>query len=65
MNKKYKTEARKANFAMHKVQCCGLRVQTQFNPQHSEAYFINPASYLLTYRSDSLWVEIYWYEMIK
>ena len=38
-------------------QGCGLMVQSQFNPLQFEAYFINPASFLLAYRLVSFLVE--------
>jgi hypothetical protein len=34
-------------------------------PIQPEAYFINPASFLIAYRSLSFLVEIYWYGLIK
>jgi hypothetical protein len=47
------------------LKCCGLKVQSQFNSLQTEAYITNPVSFLLTYRSASLSVEINLYGLVK
>jgi hypothetical protein len=47
------------------LKCCGLKVKSQFNSLQTEAYITNPVSFLLTYRSASLSVEINLYGLVK